>query len=126
MLLSFLLLLGTVVTGQLQEELPNPLVPTKQTTNEADTTETFILGKLNKRVEKVFEVTKNLELEKNWTSPWEEPKFQWEVEVNSNSTDTVRVIIQHGNDTKSLRLPYRRTLNRKKTETEAPLPGRNA
>ena len=126
MLLSFLLLTSTVVTGQLQEGLPNPLVPTKQTTIQPDTTETVILGEqTSKRAEKVFEVKENLKLNKTWKFDWEAPKFQWEVEVNSNSTESVRVIIQHGNDTKSFQLPYARVRNRDKKVTKAALAGRS-
>ena len=125
MLLSFLLLTSTAVTGQLQEGLPNPSVPTKQPTIQPDRTETVILGEQNKRVDKEFEVTENLKLNKTWEFDWEAPKFQWEVEVNSNSTETVRVIIQHGNDTKSFQLPYSRVRNKDKTVAKAALPGRS-
>ena len=115
MLFSFLLLIGTV-TCQLQEGLPNPTVPTKQPTNHPVTTEIVILKEQNKRVEKVFEV--NEELNKDLT-------FQWQVDVNSNSTEKVRVILQHGNDTKSFDLPYARTLNRDKKLEKAPISGRS-
>ena len=108
---SFFLLIGTV-TCQLQEGLPNPTVPTKHPV----TTEIVILKEQNKRVEKVFVV--NEDLNKDLT-------FQWQVDVNSNSTETVRVILQHGNDTKSFDLPYARTLNRDKKLEKAPLSGRS-
>ena len=125
-MLFLLILLISTVTSQLEEELPNPIVPTKQPINQPETTKTVILEEQNKHVEEVFEITENFkELDKNLVSPWKTSKFQWEVAVNSNSTEIVRVIIQHGNDTKSLRLPYSRTLNRNKIHTTAPLPGRS-
>ena len=53
-------------------------------------------------------------------------KWQWQIEVNTdaNQNELVRVIIQHGHDSKSFVLPYSRTLNRDKKYTTAPLSGR--
>ena len=107
-LIPSLLLLSTVaVTVSGQSQNPTEIEVGKKP---------VILSVQNKPVETDFEVEDDLELAGDW---------EWQVDVNSNSSETVRVIIQHGRDTKSFVLPYSRTLNRQKNSTKASLHGRS-